>query len=108
MATEFDSIILLPTYLSQRDTMSTELVFHLPDTLRNWPWPRRINPFYEVCKKESQGWCEAFVAFSPNAQTSFNGYDVSKMNALGPMGRLGRSQSDRMLGVNSIFRGIII
>ncbi|KAI0795580.1 terpenoid synthase [Abortiporus biennis] len=52
--------------------MSEELVFHLPDILRNWPWPRRINPFYEECKKESEEWCEAFKAFSPKAQAAFN------------------------------------
>ncbi|KAF8912642.1 terpenoid synthase [Mucidula mucida] len=55
--------------------MSDELVFRLPELLRNWPWPRRINPFYEECKKESMEWCEGFKAFSPNAQKAFNRCD---------------------------------
>ncbi len=60
--------------------MSNEVVFHLPDPLRNWPWPRRINPFYEECKTESQEWCESFKAFSPKAQKAFNLGNFGKFN----------------------------
>ncbi|KAJ7783943.1 terpenoid synthase [Mycena maculata] len=28
--------------------------FRLPDILSNWPWPRHLNPHYEVCQKESK------------------------------------------------------
>ena len=52
--------------------------FRLPDTVHNWPWPRRLNPHYLECKAESQSWCEAFNAFSPKAQTAFNRCDFSQ------------------------------
>ena len=29
-------------------------VLKLPDTMSNWPWPREINPHYEVVKTESK------------------------------------------------------
>lgn len=51
--------------------------FRLPDTLRNWPWPRKINPHYAQCKEESSAWCESFQAFSPKAQQAFNRCDFS-------------------------------
>ncbi|KAL4245637.1 Isoprenoid synthase domain superfamily protein [Abortiporus biennis] len=60
--------------------MSEELFFHLPDTLRNWPWHRCINPFYEECKKESEEWCEAF---SPKAQKAFNLCNFNLLASLG-------------------------
>ncbi|KAF9034645.1 terpenoid synthase [Hymenopellis radicata] len=63
--------------------MSNEVVFCLPNTLRNWPWPRRINPFYEQCKKESQEWCEGFKAFSPKAQKAVNLCNLSLLASLG-------------------------
>jgi len=46
-------------------------VIRLPDPLRNWPWPRAVNPHYEVCKEESDAWFESFHAFSPRAQVAF-------------------------------------
>nr|BDI63096.1 sesquiterpene synthase [Collybia nuda] len=57
-------------------------VIVLPDTLRNWPWPRSINPFYEVCKAESSKWCEGFRAFSPSAQRAFNKCDFNLLASL--------------------------
>jgi Delta6-protoilludene synthase len=54
------------------------LTFHLPDTLATFPWPRSINPHYEVCKAESQAWVESFHAFGPKAQVAFNKCDFSK------------------------------
>ena len=50
----------------------------IPDTLRFWPWPRKINPHYSICKKESSEWCESFKAFSTGAQNAFNKCDFSK------------------------------
>lgn len=54
----------------------------IPDTLRNWPWPRFINPHYEECKAESSAWCEGFHAFSPKAQIAFNRCDFNLLAAL--------------------------
>ncbi|KAJ7835226.1 terpenoid synthase [Mycena leptocephala] len=56
--------------------------FCIPDTLRNWPWPRQLNPHYQVCKEESSAWCESFHAFSPKAQKAFNRCDFNLLASL--------------------------
>jgi hypothetical protein len=56
----------------------TPQIIYIPDTLRNWPWPRDVNPYYAVCKKESSAWAEGFRAFSPKAQKAFNKCDFSQ------------------------------
>ncbi|KAJ7803885.1 terpenoid synthase [Mycena olivaceomarginata] len=56
--------------------------FRIPDTLRNWSWPRQPNPHYQVCKEESSAWCESFHAFSPKAQKSFNRCDFNLLASL--------------------------
>ena len=55
-------------------TKDTKL-FHLPDTLADWPWPRMINSHYEECKKESNAWLQSFKAFSPQSQYAFEKCD---------------------------------
>jgi len=57
-------------------------VIRLPDTLRHWPWPRTINPHYEICKEESEAWMESFHAFSPRAQKAFNRCNFSLLSSL--------------------------
>ncbi|KAJ7602905.1 terpenoid synthase [Mycena polygramma] len=57
--------------------------FRLPDMLTNWPWPRRLNHHYEVCKEESMAWIETFQAFSPRAQNAFNLCDFNLLASLG-------------------------
>ncbi|KAK7691175.1 hypothetical protein QCA50_006278 [Cerrena zonata] len=59
---------------------ATELC--IPDVLRNWPWQRSINPYYDVCKAESAAWCESFKAFSPKAQDKFNRCDFNLLASL--------------------------
>ncbi|KAJ7120736.1 terpenoid synthase [Mycena crocata] len=56
--------------------------FYIPDTLRNWPWPRNLNPHYGVCKEESASWCDSFHAFSPKAQKAFNRCDFNLLASL--------------------------
>ena len=56
--------------------------FILPDILKDWPWPRAINPHYAECAKESQTWCESFHAFSPEAQYALNMCNPSLLGAL--------------------------
>jgi hypothetical protein len=51
--------------------------FPIPDFLKNWPWPRKINPHYEECKADSSAWCESFGAFTPKAQEAFKKCDFS-------------------------------
>ena len=51
-----------PTDSTTAKMMSSTSHFYLPDTLRNWPYPRLVNPAYQTCNKESTEWCEAFNA----------------------------------------------
>ncbi|KAJ7454224.1 terpenoid synthase [Mycena latifolia] len=57
-------------------------VLTIPDTLRSWPWPRSINPYYEECKIESSEWCEGFKAFDAKAQKAFNLCDFNLLASL--------------------------
>ena len=50
--------------------------FILPNILANYPWPRHLNPHYDVVAPESSKWTESFQAFSPKAQKSFNRCDI--------------------------------
>ena len=50
--------------------------FFLPDILADYPWPRHLNPHYDVVAPESSKWTESFQAFSPKAQKSFNRCDI--------------------------------
>ncbi|KAM7187058.1 terpene cyclase [Naviculisporaceae sp. PSN 640] len=61
---------------------TTQPIIRLPDTLRNWPWRRTINPHYEECKTESEAWIESFRAFSPRAQKAFNRCNFSLLSSL--------------------------
>jgi len=58
--------------------MSSAEIFEIPDTLRNWPWKRHLNPNYDVCKVESMAWSDSFNAFSAKAQKAFNLCDFSE------------------------------
>ena len=57
-----------------RDPIST---IFLPDILAEWPWPRRLNPYYKEAKAESEAWLESFKAFDTKAQDAFNNCDFS-------------------------------
>ncbi|KAI0333184.1 terpenoid synthase [Cubamyces sp. BRFM 1775] len=50
----------------------SQVYFHLPDTLKYWPWQRRINPHYAKVSAASAAWIESFKAFSPKGQVAFN------------------------------------
>ncbi|KAJ6474479.1 terpenoid synthase [Mycena vitilis] len=60
----------------------SETTIVLPNTLRSWPWPRSINPNFEVCKMESSAWCEGFSAFDARAQKAFNRCDFNLLASL--------------------------
>ncbi|KZV99782.1 hypothetical protein EXIGLDRAFT_831178 [Exidia glandulosa HHB12029] len=61
---------------------SERIVYRLPDNLRIWPWPRRINPLYEQAKAESIAWIRELHAFSPKAQNAFEKGDFARLGAL--------------------------
>ena len=47
---------------------------HIPDILGGWPWPRRINPYYEEVGVESMIWFKSFwPRLSPELRHAFDG-----------------------------------
>ncbi|KAK7451089.1 hypothetical protein VKT23_012765 [Stygiomarasmius scandens] len=61
---------------------SIPFTYTLPDTLRIWPWERKISPYYRECQADSVAWLESFKPFSPRAQVAFNKCDFSLVSAL--------------------------
>ena len=66
---------------------------YLPNTLANWPWPRRINPYFEEVKAEANEWLRSFNALTPQSLKAFEKCDfgmtspthnISKVNAEAP------------------------
>ncbi|KAI5998083.1 terpenoid synthase [Pisolithus albus] len=44
--------------------------------MANWPWPRRINPFFEEVKVEADEWFRSFNALSPESLKAFEKCDL--------------------------------
>ena len=55
--------------------------FRLPDLLDNWPWDRRLSPYYEEAKGESAAWVRSFVPFDQRGQRAFDACDLSMFYA---------------------------
>lgn len=55
-------------------TMAAQSI-RLPDTLANWPWPRTLNPHYEIVKAETDAWFRSFNALTPKALLAFEKCD---------------------------------
>jgi hypothetical protein len=64
-----------PPFLASMSTAIDQFI--LPDTLRQWPWPRQLNPAYLACKKETTSWTESLQILSPEKQRKFNRCDFS-------------------------------
>ena len=52
--------------------------YTLPDLLANWPWPERINPYYEEVKEETSAWIQSLNAFDAKARKAFDKCDFSR------------------------------
>ncbi|KAI0332667.1 terpenoid synthase [Cubamyces sp. BRFM 1775] len=55
---------------------------NVPDTMARWPWPRRINPYYEDVAPESAECLRSFDAFSPDQQAIFDRCNFGLLAAL--------------------------
>lgn len=60
-------------------TSSPQLLY-LPDTLKNWPWPRVINPHYKEMAAESNAWAKSFKLFNPKSQYAYEKCDFGKQH----------------------------
>jgi len=49
----------------------------LPDLLRDWPWSRRLSPFYGEAKQQSNVWVQSFQPFSQRGQKALEACDLS-------------------------------
>ncbi|KAF3761522.1 terpenoid synthase [Cryphonectria parasitica EP155] len=58
------------------------MAVRISDLLVDWPWTRKVSPFYEECRRESWAWFEGFKAFSPKAQKAFYEGDFSLLAAM--------------------------
>ncbi|KZS92130.1 terpenoid synthase [Sistotremastrum niveocremeum HHB9708] len=45
--------------------------YRIPEMLKNWPWPRRINPHFKGASSASAAWLEQFKPESPAVQKTF-------------------------------------
>lgn len=50
-------------------------VICLPNTMTNWPWPRAMNPHYEVVKAEVDASFREFKALSAESQEAYDKCD---------------------------------
>ena len=55
---------------------------YLPDTMAAWPWPRKINPFYEEVTLESNAWFKSFKPFTPESQYAYDKCDFGRLASL--------------------------
>jgi hypothetical protein len=52
---------------------------YTPDTLKNWPWPRTINPHLDQISQESKEWFLKFNALSEKSQQNLCRGDFGKI-----------------------------
>ncbi|KAJ7137766.1 terpenoid synthase [Mycena epipterygia] len=57
-------------------------MLYLPETMKKWPWPRAINPYYEEVSAESNAWFHGFKAFSEKSQYAFDKCDFGRLASL--------------------------
>ncbi|OCH88427.1 terpenoid synthase [Obba rivulosa] len=57
-------------------------LIYLPPTMAEWPFPRKINPYYEEVSAESANWFRSFDAFSPESQKAFDRCNFGLLAAL--------------------------
>jgi len=43
-----------------------QLMLYIPDVMKDWPWPRQINPLYEEISATSKAWIYTFGDFVTN------------------------------------------
>lgn len=71
-----------PLLLADMTCSDRPQMFYLPNTMANWPWPRRINPFFEEVKAEVDEWFRSFNALSPKSLKAFEKCDFARLAAL--------------------------
>ncbi|KDQ62253.1 hypothetical protein JAAARDRAFT_453389 [Jaapia argillacea MUCL 33604] len=57
-------------------------MLYIPDTMANWPWPRKTNSFHEQVAQESNVWIHGFKAFTERSQQAMDKCDFCLLAAL--------------------------
>ena len=60
----------------------TNTYLYIPDTMDEWPWPRKMNPYYLQVTAESDAWLKTFKPFTPESQRAFDKGDFGRLAAL--------------------------
>ncbi|KAM5538094.1 hypothetical protein V8D89_008291 [Ganoderma adspersum] len=60
----------------------TTQYLYLPDTMKSWPWPRRINPHHEAATAACTAWFKGFKPFSPKSLQAYDRADCGLLSAL--------------------------
>ncbi|KAH7928993.1 terpenoid synthase [Leucogyrophana mollusca] len=55
--------------------------FFIPETLSQWPWPRRLNSRYKEVGASSRAWVNSFNALDVKAQRAFDLCDFNQLRA---------------------------
>lgn len=83
-ASESTTLAAAPTksIVVQTEDGRTQKYLYLPDTMANWPWPRKINPYYEEVTAESNAWFKTFKPFTPESQYAYDKCDFGRLASL--------------------------
>ncbi|KAI0089631.1 isoprenoid synthase domain-containing protein [Irpex rosettiformis] len=57
-------------------------MLYLPETVRDWPWTRMINPYYKEVAHESSVWLKSLEPFKERSQYAFDICDFGRLAAL--------------------------
>ncbi|KAK6980733.1 terpene cyclase [Favolaschia claudopus] len=55
---------------------------YLPETTKQWPWPRLLHPDYEKVSAESNTWFQGFKPFNKKSQYAFDKCDFGRLASL--------------------------
>ena len=59
-----------------------EKYVYLPDTMAEWPWPRKISPYYGEVTAESDAWFKSLKPFIPDSQQALDQGDFGRLASL--------------------------
>ncbi|KAF8970721.1 terpenoid synthase [Flammula alnicola] len=60
----------------------SEEQYRIPDLLHDWPWTRRLSPYYTDAKRDSSGWVTSFHPFDRQGQSAFDACDLNLLASL--------------------------
>ena len=60
-----------PLYLNSEEPIMSNR-YYLPNTLKNWKWPRHLNPHYLEVKEDSEAWARRFEGLGRKAQYAYD------------------------------------